>query len=99
MAFKKKYNVILKNVTERYNCLGLAGPLSRDVLSEVTTTDLSTENFPFLHTRKFTVAGVSVMGMRISYTGGNNRDMFTREFYILCQIHVLCMLSLSLGLV
>ena len=69
VIFANKYNVKLENVTEQFNCLGLAGPKSRDILAEVTTTELSSKDFPFLHTRHFKIAGVPVRGIRISYTG------------------------------
>ena len=63
------YNIHINNVTESTACLGLAGPRSRDVLSKLTSIDLSNEAFPFLHCRPATVAGCPVRALRISYTG------------------------------
>ena len=63
------YNIQITNVTETTACLGLAGPRSRDVLAKLTSIDLSSEAFPFLHSRRATIAGCSVRALRISYTG------------------------------
>ena len=63
------YDIHINNVTESISCLGLAGPRSRDVLSKLTSIDLSNEAFPFLHCRTATIAGCTVRALRISYTG------------------------------
>ncbi|XP_013400474.1 dimethylglycine dehydrogenase, mitochondrial isoform X1 [Lingula anatina] len=63
------YDVELINVTDSMAALSLAGPLSRDILSKLTTEDISHEGFPFLTYRQMEVAGVPVRAMRISYTG------------------------------
>ena len=57
------------NVTDDWGCLGLAGPLSADILSSLVNDDISDKSFPFLHCRCMTVAGVPTRAIRISYTG------------------------------
>lgn len=63
------YEVQVSNVTDDYGCLGVAGPLARDILSPLVGDDLSDQAFPFLHSRRMTVAGVPTRAIRISYTG------------------------------
>ena len=43
--------VTIKNVSLEKGVLGLIGPKSRNVLSKVTNTDLSNENFPWLKSK------------------------------------------------
>ena len=68
-AWTGGYDVHIDNVTESIACLGLAGPRSRDVLSKLTSIDLSNEAFPFLSCQTATIAGSPVSALRISYTG------------------------------
>ncbi|CAN0585870.1 unnamed protein product, partial [Ectocarpus sp. 12 AP-2014] len=49
--------------------LTLNGPRSRDVLSHLTTCDLSNAAFPWLTAQEITVAGVSLWAFRMSYAG------------------------------
>lgn len=66
---KWNYKINLSNVTDSRSCLGVAGPLSRVLLSKLSPYDLSDANFPFLHARDISVAGVPCQAIRISYTG------------------------------
>jgi dimethylglycine dehydrogenase len=68
------YDVSVKNVTDSMGCIGLAGPLSRQVLKPLldrsNDEDLSEDRWPFLHARRqLNVAGVITRAVRISYTG------------------------------
>lgn len=49
---KFSYDVSIKNVTDDLACLGVAGPRSRDVLSKMTSSDLSDGSFPYLAFQK-----------------------------------------------
>ena len=51
------------------SCLSVAGPYSRDVLSKLTSTDMSNSGFKFLTIKDIDIAGLPVLAMRISYTG------------------------------
>ena len=70
-AQKGDYDISLKNITESLGCLGLAGPLSRDVLSPITEANLADDSFAFMDVKDITVGGVPVTAVRISYTGIN----------------------------
>ena len=87
IIFENKYDVTIENVTEKFNCLGLAGPMSRAILSKLTDADLSSVSYPFLHTREIDVAGIPVRAIRISYTG----KIFSLSLFIfLSQLTVHC---------
>lgn len=62
-------DVEINNVTDRIAALGIAGPHSANVLSKLTNVSLDDNEFPFLHAREMSVAGIPVTALRISYTG------------------------------
>jgi sarcosine oxidase subunit alpha len=49
--------------------MNLAGPLARQVLTELTDVDLSAEEFPFGGVREGTVAGVPAKLIRVGFVG------------------------------
>ncbi|MEL6517214.1 MAG: aminomethyltransferase family protein, partial [Pseudomonadota bacterium] len=55
--------------TEAMCGFNLAGPRARDLLSRLTNDDLSNEAFPFLRSRRITVAGTECTALRVSFTG------------------------------
>ncbi|WP_366554896.1 GcvT family protein [Aquibaculum sediminis] len=59
----------LLDVTEAWGTLSLMGPRAREVLAAVTDADVGTAAFPFGHLREFTIAGVSVRALRVTYVG------------------------------
>lgn len=62
-------DVCVTNITEDYGNLVLAGPKSRDVLSQVTDADLSNEAFRWLTAQEITIAGATVRALRVNYIG------------------------------
>ncbi|MGE0214056.1 MAG: FAD-dependent oxidoreductase, partial [Parvibaculaceae bacterium] len=63
-------DVTIRDVTEDFGCLVLAGPKARDVLSKCTDADLSSAAFPWLTGKEATVAGVKgVRLLRVNYVG------------------------------
>ncbi|HEX4584381.1 MAG TPA: sarcosine oxidase subunit alpha family protein [Burkholderiaceae bacterium] len=62
--------VHLTSVTDQWAAIGLAGPLSRQVLQSAgIDIECSREAFPFLHVRLATVAGVPARVLRVSFSG------------------------------
>ncbi len=59
----------LKDQTNAWCTLGVWGPRARDILSSVTSADLSHEGFPFAHCRTIEVDSLAVLASRISYVG------------------------------
>ncbi len=62
--------VHLTSITDQWAAIGLAGPLSRQVLQAAGTDfDLSREAFPFLQLRTGSIAGVQGRVLRVSFSG------------------------------
>jgi len=57
------------DATATWCTLGLWGPRARDMLSSVTSADVSHEGFPFVRCREIEIGPVSVLASRISYVG------------------------------
>ena len=64
-----KETIKLHDRTDDLGILTLAGPQARNVLGRLTDNDLSNPSFPWLTARQITVAGVTVMALRLSFTG------------------------------
>ncbi|MCR8827315.1 GcvT family protein [Pseudosulfitobacter koreensis] len=47
----------------------VAGPDSRALLQGLTDTSLDTADFPFMRSKRITLAGVDVLALRVSFTG------------------------------
>ncbi|MEM7140112.1 MAG: FAD-dependent oxidoreductase [Actinomycetota bacterium] len=62
-------DVTLGNVTHDQAMLGVMGPNSRALLSELTAADLSNGGFDFGTGRFIDVAGAEVLALRMSYVG------------------------------
>jgi len=62
--------VYLTSVTDHWSTVSIAGPYSRDLVSELCEgIDLSTEAFPFMSIREGVAAGVPARVARVSFTG------------------------------
>lgn len=61
--------VEIKDISERYCCIGLWGPNSREILSAITRDDVSNSACPYLSVVNINVAGIEIMAVRISYVG------------------------------
>lgn len=61
--------VTIEDVTDATTALVIAGPRSRDLLSELTDDDVSNSAFPWLHSRQINVAGLNVLALRVNYVG------------------------------
>ncbi|OWU83584.1 dehydrogenase [Oceanicola sp. 22II-s10i] len=57
------------SLTEAVCGFNVAGPLSRDILQSLTNASLATADFPFMRSRRITLAGIEVMALRVSFTG------------------------------
>mgnify|MGYP002622823671 FL=1 len=57
------------SLTEAVAGFNVAGPKSRDLLGRLTNADLSNQGFPFMASRRVTVAGIDCGAIRVSFTG------------------------------
>ena len=62
-------SVTYENLTNSMGVLVLAGPKSRDILSKITKTNLSNENFPWLSSKKINVGLAPSIAMRMNFVG------------------------------
>jgi heterotetrameric sarcosine oxidase gamma subunit len=61
--------VSVTDVTSAFTVLGVMGPRSRELLSRLTSADLSTTAFPFGTTREIELGHALVQATRITYVG------------------------------
>ncbi|MET0523879.1 MAG: glycine cleavage T C-terminal barrel domain-containing protein, partial [Nocardioides sp.] len=59
----------LTDLTSEISTIGLWGPRARDILSSLTSEDVSDDGFGFLTCREIEVRGTTVLASRISYVG------------------------------
>ena len=69
-------DVRLKDATSAYAVLSVAGPKSRDLLTEVSDVDLSDAAFPFNSLQHFHIGHAPVFAQRLSYTGELGWEIF-----------------------
>jgi glycine cleavage system aminomethyltransferase T/glycine/D-amino acid oxidase-like deaminating enzyme len=62
-------DVRISDVTSALACIGLWGPLAREILARVTSDDVGNEAFPYLTAREITVGPVPVTALRVTYVG------------------------------
>jgi len=68
-AVDRPDTVSFESVTDAYCGFNVAGPKSRELLSRMTQTDLSNDNWKFMRSMKITIAGIEAIGIRVSFTG------------------------------
>ncbi|KAG5952879.1 hypothetical protein E4U53_007639 [Claviceps sorghi] len=64
-----KRSVHIRDITGGTCCIGLWGPLSRDVMSKVSSDDFSNRGLRYFRVKKSSISGVPVTVMRLSYVG------------------------------
>ena len=55
--------------TETMCGFNVAGPRARDLLQGLTNASLANDDFPFMRSRRLTVAGIETVALRVSFTG------------------------------
>jgi 4-methylaminobutanoate oxidase (formaldehyde-forming) len=61
--------VTVEDVASRYACLGLWGPLARELLQPLTDADLGNEAFPYMCARELAIGSVPCTALRVTYVG------------------------------
>ena len=67
------------SLTEAVAGFNVAGPKSRDLLGRLTNADLSNQGFPFMASRRVTVAGIDCVAIRVSFTGDLGWELHCAE--------------------
>jgi 4-methylaminobutanoate oxidase (formaldehyde-forming) len=74
-------SVRIEDVTSARACLGLWGPLARDILQPVSDEDLGNEAFPYLSARRLTVGVVPCLALRVTYVGELGWELYCSTEY------------------
>jgi len=74
-------SVEIRDVTASLCCLGIWGRKARDVVSRVTTANLSDEVFPYFSHRQIEIGEVPVTALRVSYVGELGYELYAPVEY------------------
>ena len=66
----------IADLTSAWTTIGLWGPRARDILSQVTSADVSHEGFKFGTTRTIEIGSLTVLASRISYVGDLGWELY-----------------------
>ena len=69
-------SAVARDVTTELACIGLWGPMAREVLQGVTDADVSNAAFPYMTCQEIRVAGVLVRALRVTYVGELGWEMY-----------------------
>jgi len=69
-------SVVARDITTELACIGLWGPLAREILQQVTPGDVSNAAFPYMTCREIAVDGVRVRALRVTYVGELGWEMY-----------------------
>ena len=61
----------LVNVTSAYSAINLAGPFARQILSDLSSADVSDKEFPFGALREISVANITAKVIRVGFVSHN----------------------------
>ena len=90
--------VRIDNLSARYGTLIVAGPRSRDLLSQLTAADLSNAHFPWLSVRDIELGYTRSLAMRVNYVGELGWELHLPAEYLLSVYDLLMDAGESLGI-
>ncbi len=73
---RDEQQVHVSDVTGGYGQINIQGPRSRELLSLVTSADMSNEAFPFRHAREIDIGFARVLCIRITYLGELGYELY-----------------------
>ena len=65
----KDAHAFVSDVTSSYTQINLHGPRARDLLSDLTSVDVSNESFPYLAAREIDIDYARLLAIRVTYVG------------------------------
>lgn len=68
-------DIEIKNVTERLGVIGIMGPKAGLLLENLSDTNFSQSEFPWLTAQKIVVANVEMIALRVSYVGESGWEL------------------------
>ena len=69
-------HVVVTDVTSGYAMINLQGPKSRELLSRVTSADISNEAFPYMTMQEIDVHYARVLAFRVTYLGELGYELY-----------------------
>ena len=69
-------SVSFESITEKMCGFNVAGPKSREMLSRLSNADFSTGSFPFMTAKRINLLGLSVIAVRVSFTGDLGWELY-----------------------
>ena len=91
--------VAVTDVTSGYALLSLQGPDSRSVLSEITTTSLSNDDFPYFTAKKLDLHHATGMAFRMSFVGELGWELYVPSEFAIGVYDALAEAGESFGLI
>ncbi|MDQ0851826.1 glycine cleavage system aminomethyltransferase T/glycine/D-amino acid oxidase-like deaminating enzyme [Arthrobacter sp. B3I9] len=73
--------VHVSDITGSTCCIGLWGPLAREVIGKVSSDDLTNDGLKYFRTKEISVGGIPVTAMRLSYVGELGWELYTTAEY------------------
>jgi glycine cleavage system aminomethyltransferase T/glycine/D-amino acid oxidase-like deaminating enzyme len=70
-------SVAVRDITAGTCCIGLWGPRARDLLTPLTTADISNDAFKYFRGQQFSIGNVPVTALRLSYVGELGWELYT----------------------
>ena len=67
----------VRDITGGTCCIGLWGPLAREVVSAISSDDFTNDGLRYFRAKKATIGGVPVTVMRLSYVGELGWEIYT----------------------
>ena len=74
-------DVAVRDVTGGTCCVGVWGPLARDLVAPLSPDDLSHEGLRYFRCRRAEIGGIPVTAMRVSYVGELGWEIYTGAEY------------------
>jgi len=74
-------DVEFKDITDDLICLGVFGPKSRDLLSQITNENISNEYFKFGMGKNIKLGSTNVWAQRLSYVGELGYEIYVQNKY------------------
>ena len=90
-------SVTFESFTEAWGGFNVAGPKSRELLSQLSDADLSTEAFAFMRSRRIQVAGIDAVALRVSFSGDLGWEIYVPLEHQLALFEALLEAGKALG--
>ncbi len=91
-------HVFVTDVTSGYNILNVQGPKSRQLISALTSADMSNEAFPYLNMQEIDMGYALVKALRITYVGELGWELYVPTEFTLHVFDLLVEAGEEVGL-